>query len=95
MDDMKKQAEELGIKIDGRWSEERLQQEIDKALNAPVEVTEQVEKTQERMVTVRVMRDFWAGEPGNAQRVRKGSIVDVPVEAALDGVESGALSRVK
>jgi hypothetical protein len=35
MSDMKKQAEELGIKVDGRWSEERLQSEIDKALAAP------------------------------------------------------------
>jgi len=32
MDDLIKQAEELGIKIDGRWSESRLQQEIDNVL---------------------------------------------------------------
>jgi len=30
--DLKAQAEELGIKVDGRWSDERLQGEIDKAL---------------------------------------------------------------
>lgn len=35
MDELKKQAEELGIKVDGRWSAERLQAEIDEALNAP------------------------------------------------------------
>lgn len=35
MDDLKKQAEELGITVDKRWSEARLQQEIDKALAAP------------------------------------------------------------
>lgn len=34
MDELKAQAEELGIKVDGRWSEERLQSEIDKALSA-------------------------------------------------------------
>lgn len=32
MDKLKKQAEELGIKVDGRWSEERLQEEINEAL---------------------------------------------------------------
>lgn len=32
MDELKKQAEELGIKVDGRWSAERLQAEIDKKL---------------------------------------------------------------
>ena len=35
MSDLKKQAEELGIKVDGRWSDERIQSEIDKALEAP------------------------------------------------------------
>ncbi len=37
MDDLKKQAEELGIKVDGRWSEERLREEIDKALAGPAD----------------------------------------------------------
>ena len=39
-----------------------------------------------------VLRDYWdaAGD-----RVRAGSIVNVPVDAALDGVEVGNLSRVK
>lgn len=46
----------------------------------------------EKLVTVRVLRDFWTSE---GERIRKDTIVDVPVEAALDGVESGALSRVK
>lgn len=49
-------------------------------------------KTKEKLVTVRIERDFWDGE-GN--RHHAGTIVEVPVEAALDGVESGALSRVK
>lgn len=35
MEELKAQAEALGIKVDGRWSEERLQDEIDKALEAP------------------------------------------------------------
>lgn len=32
MSDLKKQAEELGLKVDGRWSDDRLQEEIDKVL---------------------------------------------------------------
>lgn len=32
MDELKKQAEELGIKVDGRWSKDRIQEEIDAKL---------------------------------------------------------------
>ncbi len=35
MTDLKAQAAELGIKVDGRWSDERIQAEISKALDAP------------------------------------------------------------
>lgn len=46
----------------------------------------------EKLIPVRINRDFW-----DASGVRhcKGTVVEVPVEAALDGVETGALSRVK
>lgn len=37
MSDLKAQAAELGIKIDGRWSDERLQQEIDAKLAGPLD----------------------------------------------------------
>ena len=33
MSDLKEQAEELGIKVDGRWSEEKIQEAIDEKLN--------------------------------------------------------------
>lgn len=35
MEELKAQAESLGIEVDGRWSEKRIQAEIDKALDAP------------------------------------------------------------
>lgn len=35
MEELKAQAESLGIDVDGRWSEKRIQSEIDKALAAP------------------------------------------------------------
>lgn len=105
MDDLKKQAEELGIKIDGRWSDERLQQEIDKALGAPPKAEPFGGKGDhdgdgkaggsvkaEKLIPVRINRDFWSDD---GERHRKGTVVEVPVEAALDGVETGALSRVK
>ncbi len=46
----------------------------------------------ERLITVRIVRDIWDGD-GN--RHRKGTIVDVDVDTALSGVESGAMERVK
>lgn len=46
----------------------------------------------ERLIPVRIERDFWDAE---GKRHRKGTVVEVPVDAALEGVESGALSRVK
>lgn len=49
-------------------------------------------KPAERLIPVRIERDFWDAD-GN--RHRKGTVVEVPVDAALDGVETGALSRVK
>lgn len=84
MSDLKKQAEELGIKVDGRWNDERLQQEIDRALAGPAPT--------ERMVPVRVKRDFWDSK---GVRIRKGQVVEVTVDAALDGVKSGALDHIK
>mgnify|MGYP003648518888 CR=1 FL=1 len=38
MPELKEQAGKLGIEVDGRWSDKRLQAEIDKA-SAPVTVT--------------------------------------------------------
>lgn len=50
----------------------------------------------EKLVTVRINRDFWAkNDKGEVIRHRKGTEIDVPVEAALEGIETGALSRVK
>lgn len=46
----------------------------------------------EKLVKVRIERDFWDAD---GTRHRAGTEVDVPVDAALDGVETGALSRVK
>lgn len=108
MSDLKQQAEALGIKVDGRWSDERLLKEIDDFVTArnagagtippspdavppsPGETNRTPGET--NLIAVRVLRDFWDDK---GERHAKGSIVEVPVEAALDGVEAGKLSRVK
>ncbi|GHA15179.1 hypothetical protein GCM10007989_07420 [Devosia pacifica] len=43
-------------------------------------------------IPVQIKRDIW---DENGQRHRKGTVVEMSVEAALDGVESGAVTRVK
>lgn len=58
----------------------------------PVEDKKPAASATEKLIPVRINRDFWDAD-GN--RHRKGKVVEVPVEAALDGAESGALSRVK
>src|SRR5690554_5773884 len=93
--DLLKQAEELEIKVDKRWGDERIQSEIDKALgNDPLDHDGDGKKggAAPALIPVAVRRDFW---DENGDRHRKGTVVDVSVEAALDGVESGALSRVR
>lgn len=69
MEELKAQAESLGIEVDGRWSEKRIQAEIDKALDAPalaVEVIDaapadlevaQEEPEAQKSVTVTNLRD--------------------------------------
>ena len=46
----------------------------------------------DKLVKVTILRDFW-----DAEGIRQiaGSVVDIPAEAAMDGIESGMLSRVK
>lgn len=50
----------------------------------------------EQLVEVMIKRDRWeADETGEIIRHRAGTIVSLPVEAALEGIESGVLGRVK
>ena len=49
------------------------------------------EKSEPHLVEVVILRDFWT----ESTRHVAGTIVKVPVEAALEGIESGALGRVK
>ena len=46
----------------------------------------------EKTIKCVVLRDYW---DATETRVPAGTEVDVPVDAAMDGVESGSLARVK
>lgn len=50
----------------------------------------------DKLIKVRIERDFWAkNNAGETIRHRAGTEIEVPVEAALEGIETGALSRLK
>lgn len=53
--------------------------------------------TKEQTVKVRVLRDYWLAPnaDGTENRVRAGSVIEVPVNAALDGIETGMVERIK
>lgn len=48
------------------------------------------------LVEVSISRDFWKeNDAGEIIRYRAGTIVSVPFDTALEGIETGALARVK
>lgn len=64
---LKEQAEELGIKIDGRWSDSRIEEEIDKVLS---EGENQEANNQYRIVDEKtVLAEL------NAQRVARTKLI--------------------
>lgn len=50
------------------------------------------EEKAEQLIEVEILRDFWDADEN---RHVAGTTIKVPVSAALDGIESGALARVK
>lgn len=55
-------------------------------------------KSGPKAYSYRVNRDFWTAnpdDPDNPIRTRKGTIVEMTADEAQDGLESGAISRVK
>jgi len=49
-------------------------------------------QAKEKTILCTILRDFWDAD---GKRHAAGTEVAVPVEAAMDGVEVGALARVK
>ena len=82
LNDLKVQAEGLGITIDNRWGAERLRKEIEAH-------TPQIPARH----PFRVSRDYWPDDGGG--RVRKGAIIELTADEAMAGLESRALTRVR
>lgn len=108
MDDLLQQAEELGIKVDKRWSEKRLQQEIDAALGAPAQEAKVAENTFPVKLNknYRPAGDFmiervndkgetYLDEPNEVEvlKVPAGSIIHVSVEEARDIISKKIADR--
>lgn len=89
MEELKAQAEALGIKVDGRWSEERLQDEIDKALAAPAPKAKAVTLT-----NLRANPSKRLGLAGfGSVELTAAQLADEKLMAKIaHGVETGALS---
>lgn len=80
-----------GVEYDGRWGVEKLQDALDASQEAAPTASPPPASAG---VLCRVLRDFWPTDDP-LDRVRKGAVVEVTVEQALDGVEAGALQRVR
>jgi len=77
------EAEALGIAVDGRWSDARLQTEIDKKkaeeTPEPEAAPEAKPEPEAGTTPVRLLYDTWDADE---KRVPAGAIVNLPIEAA-------------
>ena len=83
MSDLKIQASELGIKLDGRWSDEKIQAEIDKVLAAP--------KEDDKRVSVILVRNY---RPVGSFRIEQDGELRDPDEYEVEKVFAGAIIEV-
>lgn len=106
--DLLKQAEELNIEVTDNATTAALQAAIDEVLAEDAAKNRDPldhdgdgkkggPKAGKKAVTAkafpyRINRDYW---DDNAVRHRKGKVVEMTAEEAQDGLESGAISRVK
>lgn len=78
------------------WGADEIQKKIDEALSGGGSNGENAGASEDKAtvptVSVQIKRDIWDGD-GN--RHRKGTIVDMPMDEAMDAVEAGSVSRVK
>ena len=98
MSEREEYAKSLGIKVDGRWSEERLEQEIAKAEDAATAPPPPPAPKAPETIPVRVLRDYWTdeiGPDGDTVRVRADTVIDVSPMQAIEMIEAGAVERVR
>lgn len=107
-EDVKKQAGERASKADGRRSGDRsgatndvapaaVDMPADTPADAPADVSIDtsagiVPPPPGPTVAVTIRRDLWDAL-GN--RHHKGTVVDMPIDAAMDAIETGSVSRLK
>lgn len=78
---LEEQAEALGIKVDGRWSEARIQQEIDAAKPKPAERAN---------VPIRLRYDCWFKAD---ERTAAGTVLNVSIDDAKRLIANGKAER--
>ena len=82
-DAIKAKLDAAGIEYDARLGADKL---------AAMLPPETVSAPKSQTVACVVLRDYW---PAENDRVRAGTILDIEPMDAIDGIESGLLSRVK
>ena len=82
-DELEAKAAEIGMKVDGRWSDDKLAERLESYSGPDKEPSAAPAK----QVRVRVLRDFWIGE----ERHHKGHLQFIPIEEALQRVEDGVV----
>ena len=85
-------AEKLRQDIDERLREDESGDEVQFTQEESVLAGAQDTKAPERKIEVIVLRYFWDEDE---KRVSAGTVIEVPEEKAWEGVENGALRRVK
>lgn len=87
VNDIKAKLSELEIEFDATAKKAELLELLNPETIAEMEATPKVD-----LIPCVVLRDFWDEK---AVRTRKGKIIEVTAEEAMDGMENGTLERVK
>ena len=90
MDELKKQAEELGIEVDGRWSEKRIQSEIDKALGE--DPKPEVSAMTLTNLTANPMKRYGLAAGGSVELTEMQMADEQLMKRIMRGVETGVMS---
>ena len=95
-DKIRAYLENAGIEHDARLSAENLLELVSEGdreqFATDVTLTQQSTPPPGPVFTCKVLRDYWDAE---GVRIPKGAVADFGATEAIDGVEAGALERVK
>lgn len=107
--ELEKQAEELGLKIDNRWSDETLQEKINDALNATPEPVKPAKPAAEKLFPVKLIRNYRPVSPifqvkgdedkyrepteDESMKVKAGTFIKLPIEEAQAVIDKKIAER--